>query len=684
MTYQQRTNSGASRAHAQVTPNPLAGTGLLEGEFSEFSSRWYSVVGIAVSLNMLLNVVVPHLGPLAQLLLIGPAKTRVLLRLGKVVTQSQMDALYEGPDFHLDQRCPAVLSTVFVTMFYCSGCPILLPLCAAAMFTGFYVDKLLLFKLYRKPPQYNAALAHQMQRLMPWALVMHLGVAVWQYGTSPPESNPTLGLRPSLVGLDSLFGAASSGFSSGRGSGSGGGSGGSGSGGGGLNVSRTELHSELFGIQDPFAFLGEGKGLLPKIAKTNVLPAFLQLLAVAAMLLVQRTSGFGPFYRCYKAVLRAAGVVVRRCLEAAWLVCGGGMRAAGVGVTGRLERLAGKVGFKGSKKIHPNGREASAGTKPATAGGSVAGGAAAAAAGGALGGRGGEGSGGEGNTEGEAELPRAARRHKLPAPPLKVHDLVHRRRRFVASFTGEFFQPLNVYRPQSVLERLLWRASFSLERLPRRRAQALATACAAVPVIVWQGSGELAAGLLALAGMLAAAAAAALFALLCVWGDEGAGRGAGKAAGLSRAEDELGFRLEGQGPGADVFRVWPAEASASGGADRGDRGGGGDVFYRHGVACRAGQRLRTWQAMDGQHSYRGAASTRYGLAFSKLEAFVREVRAAVEPPPGTRLLVWWPDEEGWFPGVVQGYLEGGLVDVLYDDGDREQLLLAEEDWEVDK
>lgn len=56
-------------------------------------------------------------------------------------------------------------------------------------------------------------------------------------------------------------------------------------------------------------------------------------------------------------------------------------------------------------------------------------------------------------------------------------------------------------------------------------------------------------------------------------------------------------------------------------------------------------------------------------------AYLAPAQAAV----GRRVRVYWPDEDAWFCGQVTRFdARTGWHSVLYDDGDREQLVLAEE------
>lgn len=82
--------------------------------------------------------------------------------------------LFTGPEFLLSTRYAQVVNTVvpplwyllvvcslppnhtcpqiFVTLLYCSGLPILVPICVCSLAVSYWVDKTLLCRFYRTPP----------------------------------------------------------------------------------------------------------------------------------------------------------------------------------------------------------------------------------------------------------------------------------------------------------------------------------------------------------------------------------------------------------------------------------------------------------------------------------------------------------------------------------------------------
>ena len=138
----------------------------------------------------------------------------------------------EPAEFLLSERVPVVLNSVFVTLTFCSGLPLLLPIACASMLLTYWVDKSTLLRLYQKPPNMGEDLANVRgwgtlavccgacvrhgrvapfvssidvavlcttspfsrlrlgcavtwqlpKQLLVWALLLHLAVAVWMYG----------------------------------------------------------------------------------------------------------------------------------------------------------------------------------------------------------------------------------------------------------------------------------------------------------------------------------------------------------------------------------------------------------------------------------------------------------------------------------------------------------------------
>ncbi|CAE7377180.1 unnamed protein product, partial [Symbiodinium microadriaticum] len=62
--------------------------------------------------------------------------------------------------------------------------PFMMPLLLLAYVMYFRVDKMLLMRFYERPPKMGDAVMRVVLMLMPWAIVIRLGVACWMYSST--------------------------------------------------------------------------------------------------------------------------------------------------------------------------------------------------------------------------------------------------------------------------------------------------------------------------------------------------------------------------------------------------------------------------------------------------------------------------------------------------------------------
>jgi hypothetical protein len=97
------------------------GLNILGGTLRDFNSRWYMVVGAQMILTILTASISPNV---AELIKWPVALLTQKFMTNRVLTQAQMNALYEGPEVMLSERYGALLSVLFVVMLYSPGMPL--------------------------------------------------------------------------------------------------------------------------------------------------------------------------------------------------------------------------------------------------------------------------------------------------------------------------------------------------------------------------------------------------------------------------------------------------------------------------------------------------------------------------------------------------------------------------------
>ncbi|KAF4316409.1 hypothetical protein JM18_006893 [Phytophthora kernoviae] len=168
-------------AYLGLSDVPLAGE-LLNGKYQDFVRAWYPTVGMGIATTMLLNAFLPQFTLFGKMYVISPFQRWYNHR--SVRTQASMDKLYAGPPFDISGRYPMVLNSVFVTMVFCGGSPILLFIAAVTTGGIYWFDKLSILHLYSVKTTYDEMLGEVTLEVLPWTLALHLGLSAWMYGNT--------------------------------------------------------------------------------------------------------------------------------------------------------------------------------------------------------------------------------------------------------------------------------------------------------------------------------------------------------------------------------------------------------------------------------------------------------------------------------------------------------------------
>ncbi|CAM9478196.1 unnamed protein product, partial [Chrysoparadoxa australica] len=114
--------------------------GVLNGPYGDFERQWYATVGVAVSMTMLINIVVPHIGPFFSGTIVAPIKRALARR--SAVTQTELNHAYHPPRFAIEARFAFMIQQVtMITALYGGGIPVLYPIAAANLTACFFLDK---------------------------------------------------------------------------------------------------------------------------------------------------------------------------------------------------------------------------------------------------------------------------------------------------------------------------------------------------------------------------------------------------------------------------------------------------------------------------------------------------------------------------------------------------------------
>ena len=154
------------------------------GRFSDLTTQWYSSAGSPIVLTMLINIVLPQIYPLLQI--IYASILRCIDRscsfdrsFTRSRTQTELNNLQLGPEMALDERYAQIFTAIFVCLTYSTGMPLLIPILFLSMAIMLITDKLLFTLAYRTPPVINADLPRAFSSILPIAAITQLGIGAW-------------------------------------------------------------------------------------------------------------------------------------------------------------------------------------------------------------------------------------------------------------------------------------------------------------------------------------------------------------------------------------------------------------------------------------------------------------------------------------------------------------------------
>jgi hypothetical protein len=136
---------------------------------------------------MLIYIFSPHVAPLLYYLIVKSkricdAHCCTKGRRTKKITRKDYYKLYLGPNFDIGTRYSQILVTIFVVLIYSPGMPILYVCCFLFMFITYWVDKILLLRFYRKPPNIDLFVAELFDIMILFGMILHFAFAIWMYG----------------------------------------------------------------------------------------------------------------------------------------------------------------------------------------------------------------------------------------------------------------------------------------------------------------------------------------------------------------------------------------------------------------------------------------------------------------------------------------------------------------------
>eukprot|EP00929_Paragymnodinium_shiwhaense_P002549 TRINITY_DN102837_c0_g1_i1.p1 TRINITY_DN102837_c0_g1~~TRINITY_DN102837_c0_g1_i1.p1 ORF type:complete len:1012 (-),score=228.75 TRINITY_DN102837_c0_g1_i1:163-3111(-) len=157
------------------------------GPYSDFERGWYTVVGGTIVTTLMINCVAAPAGGIA-----GPIIQKLMrcLTTHSVKTQDELLELYTNGPFDISANFAQLLMTIWVTMMYSAGMPIVNVFAAAYCFFSYWLHKWVLLKGSKQPPLYDCTLPQQAANIILLAVPLHIVFSILMYShlcTFPSE-----------------------------------------------------------------------------------------------------------------------------------------------------------------------------------------------------------------------------------------------------------------------------------------------------------------------------------------------------------------------------------------------------------------------------------------------------------------------------------------------------------------
>jgi len=178
--------------------------GIFQGDYDDFERGWFASVGGAMITTLLLNAFAT-----CSINACYSLSFRILRywRKSKMTHQAELLKLYTNPEFDLSTGYAQLLTTVFCTLVYSSGLPIVLYLASAYCLFTYWCDKWILLKGSKRPAKIDASLPKLVVRITILSVPMHCAIGILMYGNECIFPSAPLG--GDLNSLSSNIGSSS-------------------------------------------------------------------------------------------------------------------------------------------------------------------------------------------------------------------------------------------------------------------------------------------------------------------------------------------------------------------------------------------------------------------------------------------------------------------------------------------
>ena len=150
----------------------------LRGRYDRMTAEWYVNIGSALTYMMILDCFVPHFVPMLTAALKtveGNLQRSSRSQNWKGHIQRDLNMSLEYPTFEIEIRLAYIMNTFAFTCLYFSTLPLLLPLAVLSFTVSMWVDRIMILRVYSKPPVYDSEIIFVALQQFPYIILLSVG-----------------------------------------------------------------------------------------------------------------------------------------------------------------------------------------------------------------------------------------------------------------------------------------------------------------------------------------------------------------------------------------------------------------------------------------------------------------------------------------------------------------------------
>ena len=152
---------------------------LVQGKYKDISADWYLNIGSIIILTLFFNVSFPII-ELALATLIKCFRhcwdKKCCFRKTSCKTKEEYIDLFSNDVYPIEERYAFLIAIYLITLAFSCVIPFLFIICSISVILLYIIDKVLIFKLYQTPLNYNAELQTLLRKTIYFALVIHMAL----------------------------------------------------------------------------------------------------------------------------------------------------------------------------------------------------------------------------------------------------------------------------------------------------------------------------------------------------------------------------------------------------------------------------------------------------------------------------------------------------------------------------